>query len=125
MYGAEWFIDHKDTKLKPIEIMTPVYRFANAILGTNNNRTDIRSTSKIPDHFNYTVNNKLGKSYIKDYYAVITEFDKQMYDTVWKDVGRFNKEDFEKLETDSSVDKLYSNGGDIVWYIHANLKAEL
>ncbi len=120
MYGVKWFLDYKNVDIKPTEIMSPVDRFADAILGTNE-RTDVRDKyhTKIPDHFNYTVNNKLGESYIKDKYEVITELDRQIYDTVYKEVGRFRKEDFERLENDSSVSKLYSNGEITVWYIHS------
>ncbi|CAG0999431.1 hypothetical protein METP3_03194 [Methanosarcinales archaeon] len=120
MHGVKWFIDYKNIEIGSTEIMSPVGRFADGILGIDKsaNRIDIRHTSNIPDHFNYTVNNKLGESYITDNYAVITQFDRQIYDTVWKEVGRFHKEDFEKIENDSSVDQLYSNGEVTAWYIH-------
>ena len=41
-------------------------------------------------------------------------------DSMWDTVGRFNKDDFEKLEQDLTVNKLYSNGECDVWYIRAN-----
>lgn len=118
MYGAKWVIDYKNRDIKLAEIMSPVFRFADAILGTNK-RIDIKRASQLPDHFNYTVSNRLGEEYTTDKYAVITQFDREIYDTVWKEVGRFRKEDFEKLDADVSVDKLYSNGGVTVWYIHS------
>jgi len=116
MYGAKWFLDYKNTDIKSAEIMSPVNRFADAILGTDK-RPDIMRASQIPDHFNYTVNNRLGESYTTDKYAFITQIDRQIYDTVWKEVGRFHKEDFERLENDPSAGKLYSNGEANVWYI--------
>ncbi|MCZ7355874.1 MAG: hypothetical protein O8C66_08885 [Candidatus Methanoperedens sp.] len=122
MYGVKWFVDNKDRKISDTVIMSPTYRFADAIIGSNevNKRTDIKHFSlQIPDHFNYYLNKYIGESYTEDKYAVITEFDKTIYDTVWKVVGRFHKEDFEKLEMDKTVDKLYNNGELNVWYVRA------
>ena len=115
-------ISQKDRTIYDTHILSPTYRFADAILnkGESDRRVDISHyPPNIPDHFNYTSYEFLGNSYSKNKYAVITMFDKIIYDTVWDTVGRFNKDDFEKLEQDSTVDKLYSNGGCDAWYIHA------
>ena len=120
MHGFEWFVDYKSRDIGCTCIMSPPYRFADAILGSieADKRSDIgHSAPAIPDHFNYTVCDRLGESYKKDRYAAITQMDKVIYDTVWEVVGRFHKEDFEKLESDKTVDKLYSNGECDVWYV--------
>jgi hypothetical protein len=123
MHGFEWFVDYKSRNIGCTCIMSPPYRFADAILGNTeeDKRSDIgHRAPAIPDHFNYTCYETLGESYKKDRYAAITKMDKVIYDTVWEVVGRFHKEDFEKLENDKSVDKLYSNGECDVWYIYTN-----
>jgi len=125
MYGFEWFVDYKSRDIGCTYIMSPPYRFADAILGDvgEDKRSDIEHYApQIPDHFNYIAHERLGESYKKDRYAVITKMDKIIYDTVWRVVGRFHKEDFEKLETAETVDKLYTNRECDVWYIHANEK---
>jgi 3-hydroxymyristoyl/3-hydroxydecanoyl-(acyl carrier protein) dehydratase len=122
MHGFEWFVEYKSTDIGCTCIMSPPYRFADAILGTReaDKRTDIHHTPAIPDHFGYVNHSTLGESYKKDRYAAITQMDKVIYDTVWEVVGRFHKEDFEKLESDKTVDKLYSNGECVAWYIYTN-----
>ena len=122
MHGMKWFVDYKSRDIGSTCIMSPPYLFADAILGTTeeDKRTDIRHyVPPIPDHFNYTVCDRLGEPYKRDRYAAITQMDKVIYDTVWAVVGRFNKEDFERLENDKTVDKLYCNGECDVWYIHS------
>lgn len=122
MHGFEWFVDYKSTAIGCTCIMSPPYRFADAILGNKeeDKRTDIEHYApQIPDHFNYTCYETLGESYKKDRYATITQMDKVIYDTVWEVVGRFHEEDFERLENDKSVDKLYSNGECDVLYVHS------
>lgn len=125
MRGFEWFINYKSKNIGCTHIMSSPYRFADAILGDDkeDKRSDIEHYApQIPDHFNYTAHERLGESYKKDRYAVITKMDKIIYDTVWRVVGRFHKEDFEKLETDETVDKIYTNGECDIWHIHSILK---
>lgn len=122
IYGMSWFFENKDRNISDTGIMSPSYRFADAILGIDEvlKRSDIKHYfPQIPDHFNYSFNKSLGKSYTQDKYSVITMLDRTIYDTVWKTIGRFHKQDFDKLESDSTVDKLYSNGEASVWYIHS------
>ena len=119
--GATWLLNYKNSSTTCAEIMSPVYRLADGILGQHSarDRIDIQSSTSIPDNFNYTSNTYLGNSYTEDKYSMITKFDTVIYDTVWKNVGRFHAEDFEKLNFDSTVDKMYSNGETNVYYIHS------
>lgn len=114
MHGYEWLLTYKNENIGFTQIMS-FRRFADAILGMEEG---IRRYPQIPDHFNYPNYSTLGESYKEDRYAVITQMDKIIYDTVWKTVGRFNKEDFEKLGNDKNVDKIYTNRESDVWYIH-------
>jgi hypothetical protein len=119
--GTTWLLNHKDPSITCAEIMSPVFRFADCVLGHDSvrHRIDVLYSVSIPDHFNYTYKTYLGNSYTEDRYSLITKFDTVIYDTVWKAVGRFDTEDFEKLNFDSTVDKLYSNGETNVYYIHS------
>ncbi|MCO5383610.1 MAG: hypothetical protein NHB15_17305 [Methanosarcina barkeri] len=122
--GMTWYIGEKNITVKSVNIMTPPGRFAMGIIGISEarKRADLdygRYTSiKIPDHFDYIKNSSLGESYGENKYAVITKYDRILYTTIWKSVGRFNDSDFEKLEHDSTVSKLYSNGELDVYFIH-------
>lgn len=126
MHGFEWSVSYKSRDIGCTCIISRTYRFADAILGNaeEDKRTDIEHSAPIiPDHFDYVNHSTLGESYKKDKYAVIPKMDKIIYYTVWEAIGRFYKEDFKRLESDESVDKLYSNGECDVWYIHTNKKA--
>lgn len=116
MDGFRWIISYKNEKIGYTDIMSPPHRFIEGVLGTEESKR-YRSL-KIPDHFNYPNCSTLGESYKEDRYAVITQMDKIIYDTVWKIVGRFNKEDFDRLDNDETVDKLYTNGESDIFYIH-------
>lgn len=122
MQGMDWFVNYKSIDTGCTHIMSPPYRFADAILGYSKERerSDIeRYSLKIPDHFGYTNHSALGESYTTDKYAAITQLDRVVYVTVWRVVGRFNESDFSRLEVDPTVDKLYENGETEVFYIHA------
>jgi hypothetical protein len=119
--STQWLINYSNPYVKTTTIMTPVFRFADGIIGTQNSKTIFEKyPPTIPDHFNYTMHDYFGDSYEDDRYALITKFDSIIYVTVWDAVGRFNSHDFEKLETDKTTEKLYSNGDSNVWYIHVS-----
>jgi len=124
MQGMSWLINCKNKDIDFAGILSPPCRYADALIGhtETGNRTDLTITGWdksfiIPDHFNYTAHETLKDSYQTDRYVAITKFDRTVYNTVWRSVGRFKTEDFEKLNEDKSVNKLYSNGGLDVWYI--------
>ncbi|MFC1952567.1 hypothetical protein ACFLWR_00350 [Chloroflexota bacterium] len=124
MTGMEWFIERKSETVGSVNIMTPPGRFAVSILGMTEarQRADLDrgrySGGKITDHFNYNTNNSLGISYVEDKYSVITKFDRVLYTELWEEVDRFNYDDFEKLESDTTTDKLYANGELDIYFIH-------
>jgi hypothetical protein len=119
--GMEWSFLHKDTKDPYAFIMSRPFRFAHAVLGRYevDKRSDIRKwgEKQMSDHFNYTHNDYLGNSDFANCYLVILKFDRILYSTVWKEVGRFNDGDFARLNNDYSVQYLYSNGECDIYYI--------
>ena len=121
MHGMGWSFDKKDRDIQYVVIMSPPYRFADAVLGKDERlqRSDIQKyIVNVPDHFNYTERALFGENYLSDRYLVLTKSDKILYTTVYKPVGRFNEADFVRLESDPSVQNLYSNGECSVHYIH-------
>lgn len=111
VYGTKWVIDSTNESVNSAYIMTPLFRFGDAIIGNHNSRLIFSKYDPgIPDHFNYSNNVNLGTSFSENIYFEITQFDRLAYTTVWQTVGRFNDADFMKLETDTSVYKLYNNG---------------
>jgi hypothetical protein len=127
MDGTEWYLNFKNTATNNVYIMSSIYGFAAGAFGSTESQKILGSDQQtiLPNHFNYTVSNNLGSSYTQNKYCMITMFDRTVYDTVWKVVGRFNKNDFNELEKDFSVDKLYSNGETDVVFIRAHPKTNL
>ena len=118
--GMDWSFQYKDRDLAYTYIMSPPDRFADIIIGRTERekRSDIEhQILKIPDHFDYFQNRYLGESYTNNRYAVITKFDTILYDTAYEQVGRFHGEDFDRLQEDRTVNRLYCNDECTVYLI--------
>jgi len=124
MEGMEWSFMHKDAKTEYIEIVSPPYRYFDAIFGVDarHGRSDIKAyADTVQDHFNYENSIFFGSNIDSDRYLVLTKFDEIIYQTVWKTVGRFNFNDFVRLSEDESVSLLYTNGECAVYFINSKL----
>lgn len=121
--GMDWSFQYKDVDLPYAYIMSPPDRFADIILGRTERekRPDIeyRYLLRIPDHFGYTNNSYLGDSYTTNNYAVITEFDTVLYDTAYERVGRFHSSDFDRLQVDPTVNRIYCNDECTAYFVRA------
>lgn len=124
MQGAEWFVESKeqDSMVDTLETKTNPRRLADAILGYDKarERSDFRGPT-VPDHFGYDVNSVFGQGISKNAFLVLSDIDQITYTSIWEAVGRFKEEDFEQLEKDPTVDKLYSNGECKIYLISAKL----
>ncbi len=119
--GMNWLITQKDTELKTAGILSPVFRYADLIYGKQFRleRKDLdrlRQGLYLPDHFGFTEDNLFPID--EDKYLVITEFDIRGFTEVWKDVDRFGKEDFIKVDFCTNVDKIYENGEFRSYLVH-------
>lgn len=113
------FLFSKNTELQYIGLSS-VQRFGDAILGhiATMNRGEIspyliNKVEVIPDHFNFSDQNSTSfeENYNSKKLLHLSSFSERLYtDGAWKSVGRFNFDDFIRLESDKSVSKLYSNG---------------
>ena len=121
MTGMKWFIEKKDQSIGCVFVSLLPFRFSDAILGydvTHKQRLDISdSREPLPDHLGYPQHSSLGIQYPVDKYLTMMKTDRTVYTSVWKDVGRFDNIDFNKLERDFTVIKLYSNNEMDVYYI--------
>lgn len=119
MAGMTWFLEEKVPSIETIYIATTPKRFAEATLGTTPThlRTDVTYDTQFLDHFGYERYSTVGEQIAGDMYATVHQYDKVVYQTVWRNVGRFNDPDFERLEQDPTVARIYSNGGMDCLYI--------
>lgn len=105
MKGSEWFHEHSNSTLE----FDAMGVDPSLMWGT---------VGLIPAHFDYSYHGTLGESLAKDSYAVINErcklanVDPMMLKTrlAIRSGWGFDEDDFDKLENDPSVAKLYSNG---------------
>ncbi len=117
--GMNWYFNYKNDNMKSLEIGALVYRFADALMGYSwkMNRKDIPTRSDgesryIPDHFSYMQHDHLGDNLTENRYAILTNYDKLVYTTMWGYLERFTQEEFDKFETiDQTVAKIYCNEG--------------
>jgi hypothetical protein len=125
--GMDWLFDNKAYSLAISDHCLPPGRFADFLLTPEERswRRDIPWLDGIqpPSHFGYHKQTWLGGWYLKDAYLVLGERDKLRYVEVYPKLAkyRFYPEDFERLNSDPTLDKLYTNGECDIWLIHSVL----
>ncbi|WP_186313318.1 hypothetical protein [Halorubrum salsamenti] len=112
--GTEWLFENRDSDHLIDEQGIRHYRFYHYYYGTNQPDETIRwEGASPPDHYNYTVNERLGQSYDDDRYLLLPRAGRITYPERFPDYReqwRFVPEDFERLEVDRSVNRVYDNG---------------
>jgi hypothetical protein len=112
--GMEWFFEHRNDDFLIEEFGIRQYRFDHALHGVEGESQMIRrSDTRPPDHFNYTTYDTLGESYADDRYLLLTRLGRVTYPAKfpdYRDQWRFTGDDFERLEYDRSVARVYDNG---------------
>jgi hypothetical protein len=118
MSGMEWTVNTKGGDYQYVTILSPITRFADAILGIQATKIEFgKKNPTVIDHFGYNNNTYLGQYYDETTYFSATQMDQIIYDTVYSFVGRFNQCDFVRLNQDVTVDRLYHNGESFVYAI--------
>lgn len=111
--GAEWYLSRTDPGAPHTEYGIDLYRFEHAMAGFQADDVT-RDPDPPPDHFGYAAGGTLGAAYADDRYLVITPAGRQFYPKVWPDYRRYwryTPTDFERLDTDPTVSRVYGNGG--------------
>jgi len=118
MREMEWVVDNKDGDYQYVTILSPITRFADAILGIQASKMEFgNGNPTVIDHFGYNNSHYLKQQYDEKTYFPVTQMDQVIYDTVYSFVGRFNEFDFVRLHQDTTVDCLYHNGESLVYSI--------
>lgn len=123
--GYKWTFINKNPEVSVSAIMSEQpFRFVDALYGVKarNNYIGLNADGSlseiiIPDHFDYANYSKVGYSYSEDSYILLSEYDKHLYTNVWKVIGRYNYTDFKRITDDSTMYKIYSNGGFDTWKV--------
>lgn len=133
--GMDWFFNEKNRDIGTSTFSVVPGRFANILLSSqeHESRNDIPSrfstgiTSKylqVKYHFGYDNNTYLGQQYIDNFYMVLNKKDREVYQEVLPEMAkiRFLPQDFVKLENDTTVNTIYSNGGLDVYFVNYRQK---
>ena len=124
MEGYGWAITHGDQKASFLSFgISPINRFAEFTLGFHlvTEREDLPRKIFVQDHFNYGQYRTYGESLNEDIYMVVDRASILAYTTLWTQIDRFSKDDFEILKSDPSVCKLYSNRGVAAYRVYTTV----
>jgi len=126
--GVEWITDNKNKQIVIEELGISHWRFSNAIYGVNES-TLMESESisniikPIPDHFSYHNKSTLGEYYNESTYMIITRLARIRYPEAYpnyKELWRFTPQDFNQLQGDNSVNRVFDNGDFEAYLIRPN-----
>jgi hypothetical protein len=112
--GTEWTFQHWNDSRPIDDIGINHHRFYDAHYGLFDvPETVSTSDTTPPPRFNYTVRPTLGESYGEDHFLIVTELGRVTYPTKFPDYRRFwryTPKNFDQLERDRTVSKVYDNG---------------
>lgn len=117
-FGMTTFYQHRDESIHIIEYGPSQERMYDVIYGRDYPGVNVRygsSTHSLqpPAHFNYNLGSSLGERYYENTYFLLTNQGKFFYQNVYPEFQqnwKFNPLDFERLNYDESVQKIYNNG---------------
>jgi hypothetical protein len=125
--GMDWFLQHQNGENLIDQQRVMQYTLSAIILGNEATPRRIRwGTSEeyqTPDHFGYDQHDMYGQSYQEDRYFLNDKFSRELLPAVFpkfEPYWRWNNSDWNRLERDPSVFKVYQNGEFEVFYVRAN-----
>jgi len=119
--GVNWLLEKKDINTQSAGISSSPSTFINYLTKAKDfhDYDNLREPQYIPYHFGYDANYKLSDYYQKDMYMGITARDKLLYTDVYPEMAqyRWTTGDFQRLNTDRSIEKVYHTNEYEVWTI--------
>ena len=121
----QWFSNSGDKNIGLISEYLETRRWDDYYYGTGNTEKKIRRINfEIPTHLGYNENTRFGSLLVtKPAYMITNDKMKEYYYAAPEDrrdrLPQYNNNDFEKLNGDSSVEKIYSTGGCETWLLIA------
>lgn len=112
--GTEWLFQHDEDAYEIEQFGIEQRRFHDVHYGKRTASPIIRYEETVPPpHFNYTTHQTLGQSYSDDRYFMVTRLGRITYEKKFPDYEefwRYTPDDYERLEYDPTVHRIYSNG---------------
>jgi hypothetical protein len=126
--GMNWVLRNDDSVKSMIYLSVPIFRFAEMLLtpeeiskriDVNEFHYDYIEKLKLPYHFGYDNSVNLGIYFVNNLYLVIDQKDRSLYRDVYPELAkfRFEEQDFIRLESDNSIDRIYGNGNLVLYNI--------
>ena len=133
--GMDFLLHNKDTEYAISSFSIAAGRFSAFLMTPEERKQDTnipfspgREEGKymIPYHFGYDKYMLVGQSYNEDMYLAINQRDRIRFTEISPELAyeQFYSTDFDRLENDISIDKLYANSGFDMWYVHAMRQTE-
>ncbi|MFW5895198.1 MAG: hypothetical protein ACOCT9_00490 [archaeon] len=125
--GMEWTFENRNENISIVERSGSMRdRFHDCLYGRSFLDQNLRGGEDaiVPDHFGYNESNILGNQYDEEKYLIISELDRITYEKIhpdYEEYWRFTLEDYEKLEKDHSVVRIYDNGEYNTYIINENV----
>ncbi|MBF8264137.1 MAG: hypothetical protein HW384_1, partial [Dehalococcoidia bacterium] len=106
--GLGWFFSKRDNSIGIKEIGIRHFRFASLFPGAIASGWYLSPELEVKDHFGYDYLLRTGDDYERDSYILTSEYDWQVQMVLFNRLHRFTPEDFNKIDNDSSVMKIYT-----------------
>ena len=127
LQGMTWFLSYQNDLLV-LNIAVTQWRYAGEIKGVEAIPYNIKggglpSEYQPPDHFGYTNGSLLGQFYTENKYFIDNKLSEEVYPGVYPEyqsLWRYTKSDFEMLNNDNTVNRVYSNGYFMVYYVYSD-----
>jgi len=121
----KYYFESRDVSIPVSGITVAPGRFADVFLTPKEKIVQhlpnylLLNQGKAPWHFGYDRFPSISTSYNRETNLIITQRDKGIYTDYFPDLAqyRFTVHDFERLNDDSGISHLYSNGGFDLWNI--------
>jgi competence protein ComGF len=127
--GTSWLFENKNVSLETTGITVAPFRFGEFLLTDEQRKLQNLHEKnpdylKVPYHFGYDNNSQLSSYYNQSLYMGINERDKRIYVDVVPEIAdiRWVPKDFEKLNDDVSLKKIYSSKKFEMFYINGSGK---
>jgi len=113
--GMTFFLEHRNESMLTMEMFIGQKRFADAILGVEVNKPNIRNGAGIfpLDHFGYNASKYMGTILPGDEYLLFNGITRIYYPEIfpgYSDIWRFTPNDFAMIEMDQTVNVVCTNG---------------
>jgi len=120
--GSKWLFENRNEQFDTEEFGIAQYRVYETHYGTYGTQQNIRKQGTLPpEHFNYTEHQRYGASYEQDTYLILTRLGRITYQEKFPDYRehwRYTPADFDRLERDTSVARVYANGEFDAYFVH-------